>query len=174
MTDEAPSKDLTTQQRAAIGKSQRNGVSGRLKACLDMMVWEALPYNEAAVKAGLSVRSIRLAMNRPHVLAYLKRERGVRLVSGSAKNLARLEELRDQDSNITGAVQAAKVLETMTNEAIGGPGSSASRGGGPGWVIDLREQPVPGLVIHINSPAAASHTLVDRPPAIDVTPNKGE
>jgi hypothetical protein len=91
MTDpDKPSTELTTQQRAAIGKTVKGGVSGRLKAALDDMVWNGTAWDEAARKANLTVRAMRLAMGRPAVLAYLRRERGVRLVSASTKNLSRL------------------------------------------------------------------------------------
>jgi hypothetical protein len=172
--DDKPSRELTTQQRATAGRSKRNGVSGRLKEALDLMVWQGMDWDKAAVKAGLTTRSMRLAMNRPHVLAYLRRERGVRLVSGSTKNLARLEELRDQDNNITGAVQAARTIETITSEAVGGP-RTIGISGGPraGYVIDLSDDgPSPGVVIVIEPPRAPEQPQ-SAGVTIDVTPTSG-
>src|SRR5450631_4904681 len=60
MTDETdkPSQALTTQQQAAVGKTTRNGVSGRLKAALDDMTWNGTPWEEAARKANLTVRAM--------------------------------------------------------------------------------------------------------------------
>jgi hypothetical protein len=62
MTDDIdkPSQELTVQQRAAIGKTTPNGVSGRLKAALDDMTWNGTPWEEAATKANLTVRAMRL------------------------------------------------------------------------------------------------------------------
>jgi hypothetical protein len=53
MTDdtEKPTQELTVQQRAAVGKTTPNGVSGRLKAALDDMTWNGTPWEEAARKA---------------------------------------------------------------------------------------------------------------------------
>jgi hypothetical protein len=163
-----PSQELTTQQRAAVGKSAKGGITGRLKQALDLMIWQAMPWDQAAREVGMTVRNMRLSMNKPHVLAYLRRERGVRLVSGSAKNLARLEELRDQSDNITGAVQAAKTLEQMTSEAVGAPGAGPNGQPRAGWLIDLSggsTQPGLQIVIVQGEQQPAGMT-------IDVTPNK--
>jgi hypothetical protein len=177
MTDETekPAQELTVQQRAAIGKTIKGGVSGRLKAALDDMVWNGTAWDEAARKANLTVRAMRLAMGRPAVLAYLRRERGVRLVSASTKNLSRLEELRDQDANVTGAVQAAKAIEAMTSEAVGGP-RTIGISGGPraGYVIDLSDDgPSPGVVIVIEPPRTPERQPQSAGVTIDVTPTSG-
>ena len=164
--DKPPVQSLTTQQRAAIGKSARNGVSGRLKAALDDMVWNATPWEEAAKKANLTVRAMRLAMERPHILAYLRAGRRVRLATMSPKNLQRLGELRDQDDNSTAAVQAAKALEGLASEQL--PDSTISVGAQAGFVIDLSEPG--GITVRITTP-------IQRRPsddAIDVTPNPDE
>src|SRR5258708_28610283 len=98
MTDdtEKPMQELTTQQRAAIGKSARNGVSGKLKTALDDMTWNGTAWEHAARKANLTVRAMRMALKRPHVLRYLRAERGVLLASISPENLHALTKLRDQ------------------------------------------------------------------------------
>ncbi|MGY8705117.1 hypothetical protein RAD16_05160 [Bradyrhizobium sp. 18BD] len=171
MTDEAPSKELTTQQRAAIGKTKAGGVSGRLKAALDDMTWNGTPWEEAARKANLTVRAMRLALKRPQVLKYLRTERGVLLAQSSPKTFHRLAELRDQDENRNAAVAAARTLEAMTNETFGG-GSvlSVSNRGSAGYVIDLAEPDRPGLQIVIHAPPQPAEK--DDPQMIDVTPNQ--
>jgi hypothetical protein len=52
MTNDAekPTQELTTQQRAAVGKSIPNGVSGRLKIALDDMTWNGTAWEEAPGK----------------------------------------------------------------------------------------------------------------------------
>src|SRR5580700_1291009 len=101
MTDDAEksSQELTTQQKAAIGKTTRNGVSGRLKAALDDMLENGTAWDAAAVKANLTVRAMRLALKRPVVLTYLRAERGALLARMSPQNLHALQRIRDQDEN---------------------------------------------------------------------------
>src|SRR5258705_1714637 len=153
MTDDTkPTQELTTQQRAAIGKTAPNGVSGRLKTALDDMVWNATPWEEAALKADLTVRAMRLALKRPHVLSYLRDERRVLLATVSPKNLKRLGELRDQDSNMAAAVTAAKTLETLADESLPS-GVIVGGGGRAGFIIDLLE-PGTGFCVPVISPRA--------------------
>ena len=107
---------------------RRNGlqtpvkVKGRLKVALDLMVWgdgerHYLPDNEAAVKAGINVIAIRLALQRPHVLAYYKQQREVLRSRESAANIHRLCEIRDAADNMP-AVNAIKVLEQIGDEQL--------------------------------------------------------
>lgn len=167
MTDEIekPVQSLTTQQRAAIGKTVRNGVSGRLKTALDDMIWAATPWDEAARKANLTVRAMRLAMERPHVLAYLRSGRRVRLATMSPQNIQRLGELRDQDDNSTAAVQAARALEGLATEQL--PAVSLPTTAVAGFVIDISEPG--GVSVRIVSPRPERCPGDD---AIDVTPKK--
>jgi hypothetical protein len=173
MTDDTdkPSQELTTQQRAAIGKTTRNGVSGRLKAALDDMTWNGTAWEEAARKANLTVRAMRLAMKRPAVLKYLRAERGVLMAQASAATFHRLNELMHQDENRGAAVAAARTIEGMTNEAVGGS-HTIGVSGGPrsGYVIDLSsdEDQRPGVVIIIAPKPEQPQAPGDD--AVDVTP----
>jgi hypothetical protein len=172
MTDDIdkPSQELTVQQRAAIGKTTPNGVSGRLKAALDDMTWNGTPWEEAATKANLTVRAMRLAMKRPQVLKYLRAERGVLLASASGQNLHALAKLRDQDENRAAAVQAARALEGLAAEQFGEVVRPGGGGRRAGYLIDLSDDRPPGLVIVIQ-PARERRQSDD---AIDVTPNEPE
>jgi len=164
--DDKPSQDLTVQQQAAIGKSARNGVSGRLKTALDDMTWNGTPWDEAAVKSGLTTRSMRLALKRPHVLKYLRAERGVLLATASGQNLHALAKLRDQDENRAAAVQAARTLEGLASEQFGPVSRGISGGARAGFLIDLSDEPAPGVIVQIiNNPAPQSSGVT-----IDVTP----
>lgn len=165
--DDKPTTELTVQQRAAIGKTTPNGVSGRLKAALDNMTWNGTPWEQAARKANLTVRAMRLAMKRPHVLRYLRDERRVLLASASGENLHALAKLRDQDENRAAAVQAARALEGLASEQFE-TGSIAIAGQPAGFVIDISE------------PGGLSVRIVSSTPrrqgdgALDVTPNESE
>jgi hypothetical protein len=126
MTDETekPTTELTTQQRAAIGKTTRNGVSGRLKAALDDMIEKGTPWEQAGTKANLTVRAMRLALKRPAVIRYLRDARRVWLSSATGENLHALARVRDQDENKAAAAQAARSLESLASEQFE-PGSIA-------------------------------------------------
>jgi hypothetical protein len=173
MTDdtEKPTQEMTTQQRAAVGRTIPNGVSGRLKAALDDMTWNGTAWEEAARKANLTVRAMRLALKRPQVLRYLRHERGVLLASASGQNLHALAKLRDQDENKAAAVQAARALEGLATEQFGP--SQYTTNGRPraGYVIDIapRDEPSPGVVIIIQPPEPP--VLRKGDDAIDVTPD---
>jgi hypothetical protein len=67
-------------------------------------------------------------------------------------------------------VTAARSLEAMASEVYGGAGSGM---GGPraGYLIDLSDEPRPGVVVIIQPPVARDPQ--QRPGAvIDVTPNE--
>jgi hypothetical protein len=153
MTDDVKTtQELTTQQRAAIGKTVRNGVSGRLKAALDDMIENGTPWDVAGPKANLTVRAMRLALKRPPVLKYLRAERGALLARMSPQNLHALAKLRDQEDNKAAAVTAARTLEDMAS-VVCGDGAVVGRGGPrAGYLIDLSDEP-PGIVIRIHHPA---------------------
>jgi hypothetical protein len=172
MTDK--SLPTTTGKSAKqADKSPKNGIGGRLKTALDDMVWNGTPWEQAARKANLTVRSMRMSMQKGHVLRYIRDQRGVVLAQESSRNLARLVELRDQDENRNAAVASARTIENMANDALGTP--SGGPGGGPrsGYLIDLRQGTTPGLqivIVHGATENAAGAVLDDE--MIDVTPNR--
>jgi hypothetical protein len=166
--------ELTTKPSNDDAKSMPNRVTGRLKSVCDLMVWQGMRWDTAALKMNFRTRSMRLAMQRPHVLRYIAAQRRVLLAQSSGQNLHRLGELRDQDSNPAAAVQAARALEALAIEARGGP-SGGALAGGPraGYIIDLSgEAPTTaGLVIVVNHPPAQP-AAKDVGLTIDVTPNR--
>jgi len=170
-----PSQALTTQQRAAVGKSKRNGVSGRLKEALDDMTWNGTPWEKAARKANLTVRAMRLALKRPATLKYLRAERGAMMAQASASTFHRLDELMRQDENKGAAVAAARTIEQMTNEALGVSPSAGGVVGGAraGWHINLAEQQTAGVVIYVHHREPAPVPAADKAGVVvDVTPNR--
>ena len=170
-----PDQNVSTPPGKQAGKSPKNGIRGRLKAALDDMVWNGTKWDEAARKANLTVRSMRMSMQKAHVLRYIRAQRGVLLAQSSAQTFHRLSELRDQDENRNAAVAAARTLEAMTNEAFGGqPALSISSRGAAGYVIDLSEPVRPGLQIVLverEKAAPPERAARDEKPIIDITPN---
>jgi hypothetical protein len=122
MTDneKPPVQSQIPQPDKQADKSPKNGIGGRLKAALDDIAWNGTPWDVAARKANLSVRSMRMSMGKPHVLRYLRTERGVMMAQASSATFHRLNDLMRQDENKGAAVAAARTIEAMTNEAVGG------------------------------------------------------
>jgi hypothetical protein len=128
-----PSRQAIQAQTAS--KPMR--VTGKLAEAIDLMIEEGLLWDKAALQAGLTVRSMRLAMQRPHVIAYLKRRRDVFRTSACAANIHRLVEMRDQDDNKMASVTAIKVMEQIGNQqGFEGIGQSVR----PGVVIQILTQ----------------------------------
>lgn len=129
---------------------KRVDIRGKLRASLEAMVWEGLAYDAAARKAGLTVRAMRMALERPHVLAWLRAERVVLRASLASNNVHRLAEIRDAANNMP-AVQAIRALEGM-DEAE----QTTSRS-----LVNT----APGVVIRIIDGREQSNNVVDVTPA---------
>jgi hypothetical protein len=142
---------LSRQKIQAATASGRNKVTGALKTALDLIIHEGLDWEDAATQAKLQVRTMRLAMKRPHVLQYLKAERHVLLASVVAQNPRRLQQLRDQNDNRGAAVRAACTLEAMHDSP------TARSDGAP---------TTPGLTIMIVSSSDAPPRVIN-PPVIE-------
>jgi len=129
-----PTSDQPTRhQLAAIDRSARRKVTGRLKRALDAMVWDNNTDSEAAVIAKMNVLSIRNALQRPHVKAYYLAQREVLRARESARNIHTLINVRDQTSNQMARVQAVKTLEQISDDPI----AQSARMTTPGIVIVL-------------------------------------
>lgn len=146
-------QQLTTQQRASVGRSKAMRVTGKLKVACDLLAYEGMPFNEAAQQAGLSVAAMRSALQRPHVIAYLKAQREVLRASMSGRNILTLAEVRDQTGNQMARVNAVKALEQISDEPMAAPGRAASAG-----VV---------IVIQTAAPAIANPTNAQPKPLIE-------
>jgi hypothetical protein len=101
------------EQRPSIEK--RSEIRGKLRQALDAMIWEGMTYDVAARTFNYHVRSMRRALARPDVLAYLNRERQVLRASVSPRNIHRLVAIRDAADNMP-AVNAIKLLEELGDD----------------------------------------------------------
>ena len=68
MIDQKLPQNLPADIRKAEKPDRRKPISNQLKAALDSMVEDGLMWDQAAVKAGMHVRSMRLALKKSHVL----------------------------------------------------------------------------------------------------------
>lgn len=123
------------------GKSLAKQVTGKLKIAIDLMTWEGKPYSEAAKIAGLTTRGLRMALEKEHVLRYMRSQRRALLASEGPKTIARLAELRDQNDNRNAAVASARTILNITDEEARSPG--LGRPQVAGFVIVLRENGPP-------------------------------
>ena len=132
----------TRQAIAAIGKSGKLVVSGKLKTALDLMVWHGKPRDEAASTAGIKDHSLRAALKKPHVKAFYAGELDALRTGERARNVHALVDVRDSSKNSMARVAAAKALEDVAEAAERVPlgGSSARL---PGIVIVIGGQPLP-------------------------------
>jgi hypothetical protein len=142
MNDGQPSLPATSPPRAVDtkGASRPGRVTGKLKVALDLMVFGptegdnlgcALAMDDAAREAGLTTRTIRLALDRPHVRQYLNQQKQVFRASASAQNISALVKLRDKSGNAMAQLGAIKVLEQIGDE----PGAGAAAARTPGMTI---------------------------------------
>lgn len=147
---------LPTRQKLAIpGRSRRNDVTGKLKEALHTMVWDAKSRKDAAEAVGLKDRSVRDALKKPHVAAFLNAEMAARRLSSRAKNLQHLDDIAADSKNDVARVAAIKTMELIDVAAI-----EQNRPGAP---------QLPGLQIII---VQGGPTSPIRPEPIDITPNR--
>jgi hypothetical protein len=142
-------EEPTRQAIAVQGRSQPGKVTGKLRAALEAMVWKGLRRGEAAQAAGLAEVSLQLALAKPHVKQWYLGQLEVLRTSARARNIHRLEEIRDAANNMP-AVQAIKTLEQIDDVSTG----------------TAAMQRAPGLQIVITQVAAP----VTNPTVIDAEP----
>lgn len=133
------SLDVTPSTATGPAKPQRLQVRRKLQAALDAMVWQGLPFNEAAKAAGLPVPSMRKALGRPHVIAYLRNERQVFRASLVDEATFRMRQLSKQDDNRAAAVTATAKLMNEADEQV----SAAAQRHAPGLVVIIQAGPGP-------------------------------
>jgi hypothetical protein len=119
-------------------------ISRKVRDAIDAMIWRGIKFDEAAREVGMSVRNMRLALERPAVLSYLRRQKQVMRESASGANVLALTEVRDQRDNQMARVQAVKALEQLADV-------EQARGGA--------QQAMPGLVIRIVTETPIKTTL---------------
>jgi hypothetical protein len=141
------------RETALVGpatKSAARQVSGRLKAAIDLMTWHGKPYDEAAKAAGLTTRALRMALEKEHVLRYMRSQRRALLASEGPRTIIRLTELRENSTNMNAAVAASRTILSIADDDArrAGPGHGATQ---PGFVIvcrgDVDVHPPPQPVI---------------------------
>jgi hypothetical protein len=112
-------------------------ITAKVKAAVDLMVWQGLKRDQAAEQAGLKDNSLYVALARPDVRSYYLGQLEVLRTSERARNIHTLAEVRDQTGNQMARVNAVKALEQLEDQPQSGRGAQAS----PGFVIQIVNAP---------------------------------
>lgn len=152
MQSQSTALSMTDQPASAAPAKRPHGntrIPRNIAAAINVMIEEGKPWDEAAQQSNVTVRTMRLALNRPHVVSYLKAKREVFRVHASTANIHRLVEMRDQDENKMAAVTAIKALEQI------GESEQVSRG----------SQALPGLqIVIVQQPLIQQQAVIDAKP----------
>ena len=128
-------------------------VTGRTGQAIDLMVWQGMPRDEAAKAVGMLPKTLYNAFREARVKAYYRSQLDALATSACARNIHRLETIRDAADNMP-AVQAIRMLEEL----------AAGQGARSGLVGDRS----PGLQIVITQAAPPPHPEVAEMRVIDV------
>ena len=90
-------------------------ITKRVKDAIHAMVVDKQRWDDAARSVGLTARHMRLALEKPHVIAYLRKQLDVSRGARQVANYHRLCEIADAENNMP-AVQAIRALEQISDE----------------------------------------------------------
>jgi hypothetical protein len=93
-------------------------VTGKLRQACMFLVHEGLPWKEAAIKADFTPAAMLYALQRPHVVAFVRQQRDVLRASMCGANILALVEVRDQKLNQMARVNAVLALERMDDQQV--------------------------------------------------------
>jgi hypothetical protein len=130
MTDDTLTA-VTRQAIAAKTASRPKRVTGKLhEAC--MRIIELGEEDDQAAKAvGLRTRTVRLARQKPHVIAWMKQQREVFRAHVSAQNIFHARKMRNESTNEMAKLGAMKLIEQIGDD----PEAARGRVASPGIVI---------------------------------------
>lgn len=109
--------NVTDQHLAPITLNQRsqpaaNRLTAKVKQAVELMVWSGKPFDQAAAEVGLTTRAMRLALAKPHVMAFYRSEMQVLRSAEHPRSIHRLAQIRDKADNMPAVVAAKHLLET--------------------------------------------------------------
>jgi hypothetical protein len=138
--------------RMPDGRVQK--VRAKLKTMIDRMVWDGEPWEVAAAAAKLQTRSARKALEKPHVVRYLREQRSLFRSALSARNEHVAADIRDNSANAMARVASLRYLDGLP---VGDNGAGLSR-------------VTPGVVVHVNvnrEPALVDDRVIEVNPVGD-------
>jgi hypothetical protein len=127
-------------------KHKPSAVHAGAKRLVEILLAEpGLPFAEAATKAGLTTRSAKVYLGKPHVIAHYREEKRRLVEEIALGNPQALADIRDRADNSMSRVAAAKALEALRVDAVEEGGRA--RGMTPGLVIVIEQQGQPDRII---------------------------
>ena len=142
----------------ARNKPHPKRITRRVKRAIELIVHEAMPFDEAAREVNFSLRALRLAMNKPHVMAFYKAECEVFRDCRRARNYQRLAAIADDQTNMP-AVNAIKTMMGLELEQTNNKQTNTS----------------PGVTIRIvNIATPAQHDIAKSLPIIELDANNAD
>lgn len=152
-TPSAPATPLPAQTRG-----RRMQVKRKLKLACDAMVWQGLPFDQAAKSVNYPIQSMRSALERAHVAAYIRHQRQVFRASLVDEATFRMRALSQQDDNRAAAVTATARLMSEVDEQV----NRSTERSSPGVVIiiqtpDTKPDDTPPLTISASYSTDSRH-----------------
>lgn len=141
---------LVANRMRKASKRKRIGLTKRIRAAIDTLVWgkdeQVVGWEIAAAAGGISVRSLRDAINKPAVLAYYREQMRALREGHRPANIHTAAEIRDDPAlKKTAAGQRVRLAAAALLDAdlTQGPNAVSVNVGvnvvTPGYVMDLRE-----------------------------------
>ena len=118
---------FSDNSRLARNKTPPLRITKRVKRAIELIVHEAMPFDQAAREVDFSLRALRLAMNKPHVMQFYKQECEVFRDCRRARNYQRLAQIADDQNNMP-AVNAIKTMMGLELEQTNNKQTNASPG----------------------------------------------
>ena len=147
-----------SDERNSLAERKLKRVPPAVISAVDAMVDEGLTWQDAAAKVGIQTRQLRRWLEKPLVLAFMRKQREMLRESELASNILYLGRIKRAAPNMP-AVNAILALERM-GDATSTPGGSLSHS--------------PGVTIVINSgqsderqPVKTTIDLTANPPNLD-------
>ena len=154
MTDKArpQRRKLVPHKIGPVDKRRRKrGLTVAVKTAIDALMYDRCNRAEACERAGITERSLYLALEKPEVAEYFNAALVLLRQGERPRNIHRLAEIRDAGTG-TPAVNAIRALELLAEHD--------DRPDAP-----TRRQ-LPGLVVVIN--AGASQSIPSQPPIVTI------
>jgi hypothetical protein len=136
---------------AETDKRKRLQVRGKLKRAVDLLIYgdesgKRYDHITAARAANYHPASMRKALELPHVIAYLRKQKQVFRESVSGANIHVLREIRDDSGNAMARLGAVKLLEDDGTQRRGT--NVQVNVMTPGVMVDLTAKQVAPLIDH--------------------------